>query len=354
MKIAIFISSLRFGGAEKQAIIDCQLLAKENKVYLIAFREGELRHQIPDSVEFIRLKKRDYFSTAYHLARLLKRLRIEVVHAHLFAPMVISSMASLLCQAKVVWNFHSHAYQDADKGRLAHSLASKVPRVKRILFPANELKEYYTGERYTFPPAKQMIFFNSGQYLERQPFQHIPREVVTVGYVGRIIPLKRVHLLLKLAESLKEKDVRNVHISIVGDGNSMPELKAAAKQKGVAEMVTFHGFQSNTRQHYERFDLFALPSEEEVLSLSLIDAQLSGLPAVAFDVGGNKDIIEHGRSGFIVQQEQEFIERLQELLLDEVLRIRMGQRAIEQSTDKFSQQARADNLQNLYKTVLHS
>jgi len=352
MKIAILISSLRFGGAEKQAVIDAQLLAKAHDVLFIAFEDGALRGQLPDSVAYIQLKKTDYFSTARRLAKILRQRKVDVIHAHLFAPMLISGIATTLCKTVAVWNFHSHAYQDAQKGRLPHSLISKLPGVKRILFPASELKDYYASENFTFPEKKQMIFFNSGQYWDRQTYRDTGKGSVTVGFVGRVIPLKRVHLLVQLAREMKDAGANGFGISIVGDGSALPEIREEAKRQGLLDVIDFHGFQSDTHRYYQEFSIFTLPSEEEVLSLSLIDAQLAGLPSVAFGVGGNPDIVEHERSGYIVREEAEFIARVKKLIQDKELRLRMGHRAIEQSTDKFSQRARLKNLEQLYKKVV--
>ena len=352
MKIAIFISTLEFGGAEKQAVVDAALLAKGHQVFFITFRAGPLKEQLPGEVEFLLLQKSNYFSTARTLARFLKSREIELVHAHLFAPMVISSIASLLCRAKVVWNFHSHAFDNVKTARLAHGLASWLPGVKKILFPANELKEYYRAENHNFPQKKEMIFFNSGQFWEQQPYRESGDEKIIIGFVGRVIPLKRLHLLVRLAEKLKEESIANFEISIVGDGTELQKLKSEAAERNVTDVIRFHGFQSDTNKYYKDFSIFALPSEEEVLSLSLIDAQLTGLPCVAFDVGGNADVVENGRSGFIVQDESAFMGRIRELATDRNLRRQMGRRAIEQSTEKFSQKARVNNLEKLYQSVL--
>jgi len=116
--------------------------------------------------------------------------------------------------------------------------------------------------------------------------------------------------------------------------------------------VNFHGFQPDTQKYYRDFSIFALPSREEVLSLSLIDAQLTGLPCVAFDVGGNTDIIENGVSGYIVSEERAFLEKIKALAKDKALRQEMGKKAIEQSTEKFSQKARYENMVKLYESVL--
>ena len=352
MRIAIFISTLRFGGAEKQAVVDATLLCQAHEVTVIAFEGGELQEQLPNAAVFLLLKKSNYFQTALKLSRLLRQRKIEVVHAHLFAPMVISSIATLFCKTSVVWNFHSHAYEEGRNVRIVHGLVSKLPRVKRILFPASELQRYYQTSKYGFPARKEAVFFNSGQFKERQLLKLPAGPPVVIGYIGRIIPLKRVHLLLELAVRLQKKGSVPFQISIVGDGSELPALRAEAQARGVEQRVKFHGFQSDTEQYYRSFSIFTLPSEEEVLSLSLIDAQLAGLPCVAFEVGGNADVVEHGKSGFVVSEEEAFYASIEKLVENKALRREMGQHAIQQSTDKFSQKAREENLGQLYQSVV--
>ena len=354
MKIAILISSLKFGGAEKQAVIDAALLSGDHEVFFLAFQDGELAHQLPETVRYIRLHKSGYFPSALRMARLFKSAKVDVVHAHLFAPMLISGLATLFCKTRSIWNFHSHAYGEGGGVRWAHSLIAWLPGVKRILFPATELKQYYHSEHYAFPQEKELVFFNSGQFLERQPFREGTRGPVILGYVGRVIPLKRLHLLLEAGAALLSEGFSDFRISLVGDGESLPGLKALARELKLEAFVDFHGFQTDTRSYYDSFSLFVLPSEEEVLSLSLIDAQLAGLPCVAFDVGGNADVVSTGKSGYIVKDSEAFISRISQLCRDPRLRLQMGQQAIEHSSDKFSQKARKESLEALYQEAVVS
>jgi L-malate glycosyltransferase len=354
MKIAVFISSLQFGGAEKQTVIDAALLSKVHQVCFLIFQEGPLMEQLPGDVELIVLKKTDYFSTARRLTRVLKSKQIDIVHAHLYAPMVISSLSTLWHSIPVIFNFHGHAYDSNYYEKLVPGLVSRLPAVKKVLFPASELKHYYRAEKIGFPTRKEQIFFNSGQFWGRQPYKDNAGEPITVGYIGRIVPLKRIHLLVRLAKELKTESQAQVRIGIVGDGDSLPAIREQARAEGVDGMIDFHGFQADTARYYNQFSIFALPSEEECLSLSLIDAQLIGLPCVAFDVGGNRDIVEHGTSGYIVQEPREFLDRIKMLIHDPALRNEMGRRAIEQSSEKFSQSRRVNQLENLYQSAVNS
>jgi glycosyltransferase involved in cell wall biosynthesis len=85
--------------------------------------------------------------------------------------------------------------------------------------------------------------------------------------------------------------------------------------------------------------------------MALIDAGMSGIPSVAFDVGGNNEIIIDSITGFIVETKQEFFERILSLVLDKTLRERIGKKAIEHCIEHFSPDRHLEQLESLYKEV---
>ena len=106
MNILILISSLEIGGAEKQALIDANLLADANEVYLGYFKEGALLEKVNTNVHLLKIEKFGYVKTAIRLRRIIKEKNIRIIHSSLFAAMIISSIASLIVKVNVVWHFH--------------------------------------------------------------------------------------------------------------------------------------------------------------------------------------------------------------------------------------------------------
>ena len=119
MTILYFISSLHFGGAEKQAVMDSNLLSTYNTVYLVTFFEGPQLKLISDKVNYIKINKSGYLKTARILAELCKEKRVEIIHASLFAACTISAISSLISKVAVIWLFHSHEYDLPLRSRLA-------------------------------------------------------------------------------------------------------------------------------------------------------------------------------------------------------------------------------------------
>lgn len=353
MNIAIIISSLSFGGAEKQAVEDANLLSGPNKVFMLIFKEGPLAGQLKKEVSLTIMPRKGYVSTSLQLAGWIRENSIDIVHAHLYAPMVLSAFAGRITGKPVLWNFHSHAYENALFARKLHSFASRLISVRKILFPATELLEYYNDEGYSFPGRKSGISYNSGQeaVMMQSKVSH-PDGKVHLGYIGRVIPLKRLNYLLDLTEFLLSRGERNFMIDIVGDGSEKEALMKLSQEKDITEYVNFHGFRQNTLDYYGYFDVFVFPSGEEVLSLSLIDAGLAGIPSVAFNVGGNHEILNDQSGGFVVESKEEFLEKALLLLQNSEQRNKMGTSAKTECIQKFSPAARFEHLTKMYEELL--
>src|SRR6185295_19728856 len=92
----------------------------------------------------------------------------------------------------------------------------------------------------------------------------------------------------------------DAHLTLVGDGDERRALEAQAARLGIAGAVTFAGERHKVAPLLPAFDVFALSSTSEGISLTLLEAAAIGLPIVATRVGGNGEIVADGESGFLV------------------------------------------------------
>jgi glycosyltransferase involved in cell wall biosynthesis len=93
----------------------------------------------------------------------------------------------------------------------------------------------------------------------------------------------------------------NIRVIIVGDGELRPELEAQAERLGIQDVVVFTGFRNDVAELLELFDVFVMPSTMEGLGTSILDALAARKPVVATRTGGIPEIIEDGRTGYLVQ-----------------------------------------------------
>ncbi len=118
-----------------------------------------------------------------------------------------------------------------------------------------------------------------------------------IVFAGQLIRGKGADLML---ETLHRLDIP-WQASIVGDGKDRPMLEAMAKQLGISDRITFTGWLDHPEVILDQSDVALFPSRwQEPFGLAGAEAQAHGLPVVAFDVGGVREWLEHGITGYVV------------------------------------------------------
>jgi len=149
--------------------------------------------------------------------------------------------------------------------------------------------------------AEEVVLIHNGintDLFERKELSQ-PNDTVTITFVGRLVYGKGVQdLILSFSEIVKESKAR---LLIVGDGSYRPELERLAQKTDKGNII-FLG--QKTRGEIAEIlstsDIFVNPSYSEGLPTSVLEAGAAGLPIVATDVGGTREIIEDGKSGFLI------------------------------------------------------
>jgi len=130
------------------------------------------------------------------------------------------------------------------------------------------------------------------------------------------------------------------HLNLVGTGDDQPRLKAVASALGVEDRVTFWGVLDDARlaAAYEDCDVFVMPSKKEGFGIVFLEAMLRGKPCIGGAHGGTPEVIEHGRSGFLVEygDVDALVRYLLALRADPDLRRRLGERGRELVKSRFS------------------
>ncbi|CAG1017467.1 phosphatidyl-myo-inositol dimannoside synthase [Burkholderiaceae bacterium] len=160
-------------------------------------------------------------------------------------------------------------------------------------------------------PADQAVVVPNGIDLARfQPRDEIasarlrhelglPAGGTLFGTVGRLNEAKQQHLLLKALRQLLDGGVA-ASLVMVGDGELRGALEAECRRLGLEPHVRLLGARSDVPDLLAAMDVFMLPSRTEGYSLALVEASAAGLPIIASDVGGNREIVKDGLTGVIV------------------------------------------------------
>lgn len=123
----------------------------------------------------------------------------------------------------------------------------------------------------------------------------VPENAIALAYCGRLAAEKNIETLLAAFRQLPS--TLPVHLLLIGDGPLRSKLEAASDPR-----VIFTGYQrgEDLARLYASADLFVFPSLSDTFGNVLLEAMASGLPAVAFDVAGPRDVVRHGETGLLV------------------------------------------------------
>ena len=173
-----------------------------------------------------------------------------------------------------------------------------------------------------------------------------------VLFSGRLVPRKGVEHLL---DAWREASPRypEARLLILGDGPLREPLEEAAGRLGLSSTVRFGGRVDNVPALLRAADLFVLPSLQEGLSNSLLEAMASGLPAAASRIGGVVDVAEDGRTALLVPpgDGKALAGALADLLDDGALRERLGAAALETIRESYGLESRVRLYRDLYGSL---
>lgn len=180
----------------------------------------------------------------------------------------------------------------------------------------------------------------------------MPEKKKEIIYVGRLSIEKQVPLLLKIWAKLETKNP-DWKLTVVGDGLDRGRCHRTAIDLNL-QRITFEGHKDNPSPYYERGSIFCMTSSFEGFGLVLVEAMANYTIPLAFRSYANvSDIIDDGMCGFLVPpfDIDLYAEKIQQLINDEPLRIRMAQAAKQQSY-KFSIDKIAMEWESLFKKII--
>jgi sugar transferase (PEP-CTERM/EpsH1 system associated) len=181
--------------------------------------------------------------------------------------------------------------------------------------------------------------------------------LVIIGTVGRLDPVKNQASLLRALRSILTRDPglnHTVRLTIVGEGPERSALESLSRELHLSDLVRFAGAREDVPEQLKAMDLFVLPSINEGISNTILEAMATGLPVVAARVGGNPELIVNGVTGSLYEPgTADTLESdLMRYIADSRLRRKHGAAGRHRVVQNFSLESMVVNYLNLYDEIL--
>jgi glycosyltransferase involved in cell wall biosynthesis len=183
-------------------------------------------------------------------------------------------------------------------------------------------------------------------------YPRTPSRLVTIA---RLLPWKRIDRLVMAVAGLRST-VPGLTLDIYGDGEERGRIEAVIAAAGAEGYVTVRGMVSRERLRTELcgYDVFVLPSVTEAFGLVFLEAMAAGLPVVGYRSAGPADIIEHGKTGLLFEQDtvEDLSRVLAQLLTTDGLAAQLGRQARVTAQSRFSWDAIARRYLDAFDSVI--
>lgn len=359
MKIVHFIDTRGVGGAET-VMIQCVMglidLGKDVEVWHLGSdwvsevcKEKGITERV---VWFPRLYKKSYLLPFSLLLLLLQiyRYRVDVIHSHIYTAVASVAAITPFLRARHVGTLHDTLFMKRRYLlrkmvlRLAVLSGTRLVAISEDMRARIEHKLGISGQAIS-------VVYNGTDAREFAPAEKVINEnKILLICVARLIAIKRIDLLLTAAQRLKMAGY-SFEMVIVGGGELESELRSFVHNNELSDVVRFMGERKDIPLLLRNSNVFVLPSDDEGLPCSIIEAMASGLTVVASDVGGVRELVADNENGFLFPagNGDRLYSTLERIIGDDQLQKKLGRRSRELFEQYFSTDVMARSYLAVYQ-----
>ena len=357
MRVLQICSARSIGGGERHVIdLSNGLTMRGHEVFVALVPDSPLVARLTEipSERIVTLPLRNAMdiASAVRIAGFIRSNNIELVNAHLARDYPIAALAARLARVPFIITRHV-LFPMSRLHRLLLRKASSVVAVSNAVADNLRREKIFRAEKIVTIRYGLDVdsFQESGRVMDL-----IPR----VGSIGNLDPVKGFDVLIRAA-AIVNKDNPSAKFEIVGedrdrDGHNRKDLEELIAGLGVDGVVRLSGWSDNVREKLAGFDVFVSSSRSESFGFVIAEAMLSGVPVIATETEGAKEIISDLPLAMLVpiDSPEAMANAIHELLQDEMKRRQLskfGRRHIEEN---FSLERMVEKTERLYGQVLRA
>ena len=306
MRIVLFNSERDWGGGEKW-YLDSTILLRQHGHEVIPFvhRDGKLKERFQKcNIPFwdIQIGNLSFLNPfkIHLLSRTFRKLQPDAVLFNLPSDLKAGGIAAFRAGVSRIVYRRGSAKPIKDSF-LNRYLFRKI--VTSVIANSYETRRTILANNPgLMDPSNIHVVYNGIQSEEYGPAREkSAQQTFVIGTAGRLSPEKGHSRLLDVMKILKDKGL-GFQLRIAGTGPEEDALKQKAEKLGLSDCVFFEGFVYAFSSFLKELDIFVLPSYYEGFGYVLIEAMEAEKPVIAFDTGSSKEIIEEGKNGFIIPE----------------------------------------------------
>ncbi len=363
-RIFYLITELNVGGAENSLY---QLVTHLNsqKFLPIVFSlggEGKIAQKLREKgIEVICLGAKHKFDLTVFF-KLLKFIRLKkphILHTYLFHANFIGRIAGRIAGIPITIS----SVRTMEKQKWHHVYLDMLTSwmVNKEICVSKDVEEF--TKKYAKVPANKLTTIYNGINFEdthvtkntedKKKELNINQFNPIIGTVGHLTMVKGVNHLLRVFK-LVLKSYSNACLLIAGDGPEEKKLKELTLRLNITDSVKFLGFREDALEIINIMDIFVLPSLWEGMPNVILEACALGKPVVSTSVGGAKEIIKHGETGFLVpvRNYKDLTKAIKTLIENPKKREEFGRKGKEFVLKNFSLDKMVKSTEKLYEQLI--
>lgn len=365
------INALMPGGAEQQLLELVRLLDKTRfkPIVLTLVSGGHLENEFKavPGVELLSLNRKgkyDFFCV-YNIIRILLSRKVDIVQPFLTPANLFGLLSAILCRipVKIMTRRPGTEPKKASMGyRFYFKVEAFLGRFADLVVSNSEAGREYAVQ-HGVPRERTRVIYN-GINLNRLSAAEqdseqarrrlgVPQGGKIVGMIARMFPPKDHGTFLRAAAIINQT-IPDTRFALVGDGPLRSHLENLSHELGIASKTVFFGIQQDVGTYLSTFDVAVLVSNFEGCSNVILEAMTLGKPVIATDVGGNKELVEDGKTGLLVpvQNPQALAKAIISCFRQPDWARDMGQRARETVLKRFSLDRMVRDYEQLYEQTM--
>lgn len=306
------------------------------------------------------------------IKKILKEIQPDIVHTHASKAGLLGRMAAFSLRIPVVVHtFHGHvfhSYFGKFKTTFFKQIERYLAKKSTGIIAISALQKHELADVHkivnqekikVIPLGFDLQKFQEGRIEKREAVRaqyKLSDDEVAITIIGRLAPIKDHDYFLNVIEEVLKQTPQEIKVFIVGDGSEKNHIEDRVNKLNEAypNRIMMTSWILDIATFIQGMDIVCLTSKNEGTPVSLIEAQAAGIPVISTDVGGVRDAMEDGKSGFVVKREniETYIKNLRLLIEDDKLREKISIFGQKNATEKFGYQRLVLEMEDYYKELL--